>query len=708
MTSAGAAAERRIGVRDRLGIISRPWVWVAALTLLAFLLRRFHLGEQSLWFDEADIVQRAQQPVSILAQNFVQAGENGPFYTLLLHFWLAVVGASPALTRALHALFGANYEATVRGLSALSGTAAIPVIYLLGKRLGGVMLGVVAAILLAFNPFHIWYSQDAKMYALLVLATLVSTLLYLYALERNTVPLWAAYVLSTWVMLTVHSLAGLVLLAQIAATPLLARRARVTNTTSEDRDFASAPVSAARPRWLYWGIAMALIFAPLLPIMWLRIAAAASGTLDVGGWYAPTGLADLVLTIFVKFAVNQAPAPWEAVGGLVMGALVLVGLVVIARRVGTKAQAAAPEGEIALVPILWLLPILAFWVITLAVPLFQPRYLIMSLAPYLIMAGLGLLALKRFHIVLLAAALAALALPTVAALWNVNYSTEAQKEDWRGAMVYVQDHLRQFDAIVVFPGYLRSAVDTYYKPGGPGNVPDVPVLTVNSLLTANFGQRELEAELRNTAKCHARVWLVTSPGREKQEDPQNRVRQWYQYNYHTFDTQVFNGVTVYGVSFNGVPSFGTPDCGWFPPPTYNDTYTFTNGLQLWGYDYPLRGNSSTQPDASYFPMTLYWHNPSELSTDYIVRIQVKDKSGKVAADSALGTLNGYWPTSEWPANSYPLDYRDIRLPGGMTPGDYSVTLQLYPKGYPDQPLKLTDGSTQVTLKAPLHVVAWKP
>ena len=67
---------------------------------------------------------------------------------------------------------------------------------------------------------------------------------------------------------------------------------------------------------------MLLIVAPILPIAWLRAAALFAGT-DVGGWYTPTGLGDILSTIFVTFAVNRAGPPWEAIGAVVMGALAL-------------------------------------------------------------------------------------------------------------------------------------------------------------------------------------------------------------------------------------------------------------------------------------------------------------------------------------------------------------------------------------------------
>src|SRR4051812_25655110 len=182
------------------------WMWVAELTLLAFVLRRYHLGVESFWFDEADIVQQAQQPLLAVLTSFTRAGENGPLYTLLLHFWIALFGTG---------------EAAVRTLSLIFGTATVPVIFYTGRRLLNRELGLLAAALLAVSPFHIWHSQDAKMYTLVVLVTLISTTLYLQALETGQARWWAAYVVATWVALFTHGLAVLILVAQLLATPLL-------------------------------------------------------------------------------------------------------------------------------------------------------------------------------------------------------------------------------------------------------------------------------------------------------------------------------------------------------------------------------------------------------------------------------------------------------------------------------------------------------
>ncbi|MEO8285573.1 MAG: glycosyltransferase family 39 protein [Chloroflexota bacterium] len=711
----GTMARAHLKEQSRLAAVLRnPWLWVAGMTLVGFLLRRYHLGVESLWFDEADIVAQARQPLPTLIERFTKAGENGPLYTLMLHYWLTLGDSIPGVGRLMSLLFGSAFEAQVRGLSMLFGTAAIPVMFAFAKRVGGQTLGLLAAALLTFNPFHLWYSQDAKMYSMLVLMTLITSLLYLRAIERNTIAYWAAYVLATWVMLTAHSLAGLVLLAQIVATLVTMRVMPL--------DGRAQPGGKTRHTLLRWFLAVLIIVAPIFPIVWLRAAALVTGTVDSGNWYGNASLPEILLTIFVKFAVNQAAPdalggvsiPWEAIGALSMAALALAGAWALVRASRKADEPVQQDREVGrsegrnpkvLTLMLWLVPVLLFWVLTLVLPLFQPRYLIMALPSYLIMAGAGIMALRRVHPLLAAAPLVLLGLATGAALLSINYSSNPQKEDWRGAMVYVQDHIRLRDTIVVFPGYLESAVELYYRPGGPAQVPDRPVETVHSLRTENYGVRELDEDLRRIVACKERAWLVISPVREAQEDPQHKVLEWFQSNWHTFDTKEFNGVTVYGISFNG-----QPDC-WYPGPVMEEPHTFEGGLGFTGYTYELRDDESNepkQPDASYFPLTMFWQGPATPMPDYDVLVKVTDPSGKVVKEEALGTLNGYWPTLEWYPNAKVIDYRDIRLPGGLTPGNYRVSVQVFPKGQPDKPLKLEDGSTEIVFKQPLKVVTWKP
>src|SRR5262249_11136012 len=153
------------------------------------------------------------------------------------------------------------------------------------------------------------------------------------------------------------------------------------------------------------------------------------------------------------------------------------------------------------------------------------------------------------------------------------------KEDWRGALDFVRQHERLRDVVIVYPGYLVTAVD-YYR--NAQDLATVPVRTIPQLDTANFGDREFDAALMSAVTDRERAWLIESPPRAAAEDPDARVLHWFQYNWHQFEQRTYNGVEVYGFSFNGQPG------SWFPEPTHPQTVPFQNGLTFSGYIYELR------------------------------------------------------------------------------------------------------------------------
>ena len=85
-------------------------------------------------------------------------------------------------------------EFGLRSLSALFGLATVPVAYAIGAELSNRRAGLIAAALVAVNPMLIWYSQEARSYALLVFFCAVSLLFFVRALDsRRTsdLSLWA-------------------------------------------------------------------------------------------------------------------------------------------------------------------------------------------------------------------------------------------------------------------------------------------------------------------------------------------------------------------------------------------------------------------------------------------------------------------------------------------------------------------------------------
>jgi len=127
---------------------------VLGLTLLGAALRFPTLDRQSFWLDELVTVSLLDHGLGDVLRE-VPRSEATPFvYYVVAWAW--------------GSLFGLG-EVGIRTLSALAGTATIPVAYGAGAVLVSRRAGLVAAALVAVNPFLVWYSQEARSYALLAL-----------------------------------------------------------------------------------------------------------------------------------------------------------------------------------------------------------------------------------------------------------------------------------------------------------------------------------------------------------------------------------------------------------------------------------------------------------------------------------------------------------------------------------------------------------
>jgi uncharacterized membrane protein len=183
-------------------------VAVALITGVGALLRFLHLGHRGLWFDEAISVGIAQLNWLDMRKVLMNREANMTLYYVLLHYWVKV-GTS---------------EYFLRSLSALFAIATLPLIYLLGKRLIGTRTGIAATALLALNGYHLRYSQEARGYSLVVLLVVVSSLLFVKAVERKSRSVWNWYTAVSILSVYAHLFAALVTAAQCASLLFAERR----------------------------------------------------------------------------------------------------------------------------------------------------------------------------------------------------------------------------------------------------------------------------------------------------------------------------------------------------------------------------------------------------------------------------------------------------------------------------------------------------
>jgi mannosyltransferase len=158
---------------------SALWV-LAALTALGIAIRFAGLGVQSYHHDEVITVARVIPGSFIDMLHQVKGSEsNPPLYYVLAWAWAKAFGTG---------------EVAVRSLSALFGAATVPLAYVAGRELASRRAGLIAAALVAVNPMLIWYSQEARSYALLVFfgaASLVFSARALRTRRGRDLALWA-------------------------------------------------------------------------------------------------------------------------------------------------------------------------------------------------------------------------------------------------------------------------------------------------------------------------------------------------------------------------------------------------------------------------------------------------------------------------------------------------------------------------------------
>ena len=159
-------------------IVSQSPDWLALLIfLMATVLRLYNLTAKSLRQDEIITYRYAHLDLNTLATDASAISSWSPFLYIKTHFFL-LLGDS---------------EFWLRLPSVIEGVLAVALIYLLGKTLWDRRTGLVAAVLLATNHYHIWWTQDARYYALQWMLTLLATYCLWQGVQVNRPKYWLGF-----------------------------------------------------------------------------------------------------------------------------------------------------------------------------------------------------------------------------------------------------------------------------------------------------------------------------------------------------------------------------------------------------------------------------------------------------------------------------------------------------------------------------------
>jgi mannosyltransferase len=219
----------RDAVFDAKRAVSRPWVILTALSVVALCLRLWHLNSD-LWYDELiSLLDYFRPPLGQIVTSFASQNQH-MFYSILAHGSIAIFGESAAAVRLPSVVFG------VGSLWAL---------FLLGRKVIGQRESLLACALMTVSYHHIWFSQNARGYMGLLFFATLATWLWLEALRRDSWFLWIGYAiaisLGVWLHMTMVFVAGAHFLLFVA----LAMRPSLFKTSAQNQDMQAAPGYAA-------------------------------------------------------------------------------------------------------------------------------------------------------------------------------------------------------------------------------------------------------------------------------------------------------------------------------------------------------------------------------------------------------------------------------------------------------------------------------
>jgi hypothetical protein len=602
------------------------------ILLLAAGLRFYLLGAQSLWYDEGNSAAMVGRS---LVQILTAAGGDihPPLYYLLLAGWGMLAGKS---------------EFALRLLSAFFGVLSAGVMYGLGKKLFDRRVGVIAAGLVAINPFQVYYGEEARMYLLVTLLSAASALLAVHVLTipgemiagrfspRRGGGIVAAYVLVNAAGLYTHYIFPVVLLAEsvIFAVWLLRRQQKLHGLIT----------------WVVIQSAAILLFAPWIPTAihqleaWPRLTAGA-----VDGLGVMTTLAYGV-TLPTETALN-------GIGPLIL--LALVGLLPPIDRQKDRRYLRFSE-RIGLV-VAWLL--LAVIIPALPGAIREPtlKFLLPGNLALMLLAARGLVegwdigsagpAVAHesgllVRVMMLAMFLFGLS-PVVTGLQNLYFDPAYARDNYRAIAARIKAEAGPL-ATIILDAPNQKEVFTYYYPDEPGIVPlpdATPRKTIDRLLAAN-------------QRLYAVLWG------QSEQDPAGIVETALQAGAFEVDATWYGKVQLVTYAVAGPPADHIDQ---------DSAARFGDVIVLDGYTL----NAGSLAPGQVLGLTLFWHTGAHIPIGYKVFVHLYKPDGTILTQHDGEPGGGLKPTHQWQIGQQVIDNHGLLIPISTAPGDYALAIGMY-------------------------------
>lgn len=514
------------------GAASQRRLWLALLALLAFAWRVDALDRQSLWRDEVDAIYFATRALSETLRMAVSPGQNGVLYFLALRPWFDMVGSSEFALRFPSAAAGAlgvllTFQVARRLLPLQGPPTATP------HRDAFQSVPWLAALLLAVNPYQLWYAQEGKMYAVITALVLAATWWWLEGIRRGSWRPWLAYWLTVTLAMYTHLLLILIFPLHFVwfwlAWP------------------------ASRRHWRGYALALAGLTLPYLPMVWWQWRMLTASVQLTGFSFTPP-LA-MARTLVLNHSRGFMPLEdwlWLTPLFFLAGAGLILGAGELAPMDARRDLTLAGWRRFALLLAWVLVPTLGIYALSLRQPIFTDRYVIWIAPALMMLLALGAVVVRRYAMVggrILAAGLLVYAV----GLWLTGgwqQKTLPMKYDLRGA-VHAIAAQRSPDALLILQiphmEYAYRYYTSTFEPR-PFDGSEARLAPWMGGLWTNHGRLDADARaevdwiMREQTAGFDTLWLLRSE--VEMWDSRRLMDQWLEQHGVLLGAQDFHGVQV--------------------------------------------------------------------------------------------------------------------------------------------------------------------
>jgi uncharacterized membrane protein len=488
----------------------KTWALILIL-ILAFTLRLFHLAEKEIWYDEAFAVLYAEKGLASIIYGTVTPVEGAAadihplLYYFFLHGWMGL-GQSPFVVRFSSVTFG---------------LLSLCLVFRIARELFDEQVGLLATALIAISPFHIWYSQEARMYGLLCLLTLPSIYLFIKACRDGKWLHWMGFGVATGLSLYAHNLAFLVPVT-LDLLILLHRRWNLIG------------------RLLVAHVVSLLMFLP-----WLLLAPGQFAKVQQAYWVPKPGLTELVRTLIV-FTFNL-PVPDGLLPLTLFFSLLLLALTVNRLLRPTAVRKDQGAWGIHLSLGLSFIPMLTMFAISQIKAVYIERALLSSALLYYVSVAQGMLRGRLPRLVILS--VVPIPLLLASSLWYQYNYADFPRSPFRQANAYLRDHYEAGDAIVhenklsFFPShyYDRTLAQEYVGDvlGSSTDTLALPTQQVLGLLA--------QSDVKQAVGDSQRVWFVVfqrALDEAAELGTENPSQAWLDAHYRLTDTTMYRDLKI--------------------------------------------------------------------------------------------------------------------------------------------------------------------